>query len=131
MKSLGWFIKMSSFIKTNWRIKLTLLCKLILVITIIYQRQQLQKIRNMNKALKMEGFLAGKEIEDVTLKIKRLSYKNSSLLGKLTLKLGSSAILLGVDRRPRYQNGDTCHEVYLGNQFYPYQYNNWQVEKCQ
>ena len=74
--------------------------------------------------------MAARDIEDAVTKMKTSSTKDPVSFGKLTLTLENAATLLGVKENKSYHKGDTCPEVYMGNQFYPYQYNNWEVEKC-
>ena len=114
---------------------MTVLSVLILVIVILYQRHQLERAANSNQALRVESVIAGKEIADVAAKLKKLHEQkmldqNTAAVGKLTLQLDGSAVLLGAEPAWSFQPGDVCPEVYLGNQFWPYQYNNWGVEEC-
>ena len=123
-------------VKTNWRNKLTFLSLLLLVMIILYQRNQLQRADNFHKALKVESKIAGDDIADVADKLKQLQEQkmlaqNIAAVSKLTLQLDSSAVLLGGRPRSSTRQGDVCAEVYLGNQVdYPYFYKNWVEEKC-
>ena len=128
---MGWIRRVFS----NWRRKLTLLIVLIMVMIILDQRHQLQRAAYSTQALKVERVIAGNDIADMAAKVKRLQEQkipdqNDAAFGKMALQLEGSAVLLGAEPSLNSHLGDTCPEVYLGNHFYPYQYNNWGVEEC-
>lgn len=137
---LGMFLlrcvrKISSFLRTNWRTKVLMLVLIILLIIILYQRHLIQRALYTEQARKVESLMSGKEVGEVATMLRRLqkqevSGSNHVALDKLALRLDNSAVLLGAGAELSQQKGDTCPEVYLGNQFYPYQYNNWGVEEC-
>jgi len=132
---VAWTRRLISILRTNWRLKLIVLSIVILLSIIFYQRHLLKKAEYAHYALKVEQSLAGKDIAAVSsrlnqLKEQHLLDKDFATLGKLSLKLDSSAVLLGADPIETDVEGDVCPEKYLGNQFWPYQYNNWGVKEC-
>ena len=118
------------------------MCVTVLLATIVYQHQVIQRLTNVNSALGVERRKAAEAIGGVVTGLQRDNSSHHTDLAPHILTLHTAAVLLGAgapgddvggggegDGEPGH--GEVCPERYRGNIDWPLQYNSWELEDCQ
>ena len=132
--------RLLSILFSNWRLKLQIVFICILLLTIIYQHNQLKEALNVREASNIEMKRAADDITKVSEELKkqlqysRVTKSSNDMVNqqKQILRLDNAALVLGVST-PDSENkhiGEVCSEKYMGPSDWPFQYNSWIVEDC-
>jgi len=86
--------------------------------------QQLENARASLAAVHVEALEAGKVVSEVASSLR------SKGEGEAAQRLSGAAVQLGVNAEEEVGKAAVCPEKYLGNKFWPYQFEAWTMEEC-